>query len=140
MDVLGHRLLLYETSSLNKDGSLLLETSENRILRNTLSYLQEKTNDDVPMPTYFRFLALLAFKIFTAEQVRFAGSYCFQTSFWPHVCTAIDSKKLGSSRLIFVKMTFRFSGFYDRREPNISVVFNASFFWNRLMLQSWRLA
>lgn len=31
--------------------------------------LQEKTNDDVPMPTYFRFLALLAFKIFTAEQV-----------------------------------------------------------------------
>ncbi|XP_010937530.1 folylpolyglutamate synthase isoform X4 [Elaeis guineensis] len=31
--------------------------------------LQEKTNDDVPMPTYFRFLALLAFKIFSAEQV-----------------------------------------------------------------------
>ncbi|MQL86772.1 hypothetical protein Taro_019297 [Colocasia esculenta] len=31
--------------------------------------LQAKTNDDVPMPTYFRFLALLAFKIFTAEQV-----------------------------------------------------------------------
>ncbi|XWS65933.1 hypothetical protein CRYUN_Cryun05aG0156400 [Craigia yunnanensis] len=31
--------------------------------------LKEKTNDDVPMPTYFRFLALLAFKIFAAEQV-----------------------------------------------------------------------
>ncbi|KAJ0979565.1 hypothetical protein J5N97_015039 [Dioscorea zingiberensis] len=31
--------------------------------------LQEKTNDDVPMPTYFRFLALLGFKIFAAEQV-----------------------------------------------------------------------
>ncbi|XP_043695944.1 folylpolyglutamate synthase isoform X3 [Telopea speciosissima] len=31
--------------------------------------LKEKTNDDVPMPTYFRFLALLAFKIFLAEQV-----------------------------------------------------------------------
>ncbi|XP_043716524.1 folylpolyglutamate synthase-like isoform X2 [Telopea speciosissima] len=31
--------------------------------------LKEKTNDDVPMPTYFRFLALLAFKIFSAEQV-----------------------------------------------------------------------
>ncbi|URE31898.1 hypothetical protein MUK42_05805, partial [Musa troglodytarum] len=31
--------------------------------------LQEKTGDDVPMPTYFRFLALLAFKIFSAEQV-----------------------------------------------------------------------
>lgn len=32
--------------------------------------LKEKTTtDDVPMPTYFRFLALLAFKIFTAEQV-----------------------------------------------------------------------
>ncbi|KAF6161130.1 hypothetical protein GIB67_007771 [Kingdonia uniflora] len=31
--------------------------------------LKEKTNEDVPMPTYFRFLALLAFKIFSAEQV-----------------------------------------------------------------------
>ncbi|XP_042503602.1 folylpolyglutamate synthase-like isoform X2 [Macadamia integrifolia] len=31
--------------------------------------LKEKTNEDVPMPTYFRFLALLAFKIFVAEQV-----------------------------------------------------------------------
>ncbi|XVF75267.1 hypothetical protein PTKIN_Ptkin13bG0173900 [Pterospermum kingtungense] len=31
--------------------------------------LKEKINDDVPMPTYFRFLALLAFKIFVAEKV-----------------------------------------------------------------------
>lgn len=31
--------------------------------------LKEKTTDDIPMPTYFRFLALLAFKIFSAEQV-----------------------------------------------------------------------
>ncbi|KAJ7964580.1 Folylpolyglutamate synthase [Quillaja saponaria] len=31
--------------------------------------LKEKTDDDVPMPTYFRFLAILAFKIFAAEQV-----------------------------------------------------------------------
>ncbi|KAI8540012.1 hypothetical protein RHMOL_Rhmol09G0228100 [Rhododendron molle] len=31
--------------------------------------LEEKTSDDIPMPAYFRFLALLAFKIFTAEQV-----------------------------------------------------------------------
>ncbi|KAL6503728.1 hypothetical protein OROGR_025651 [Orobanche gracilis] len=31
--------------------------------------LQERTSDEVPMPTYFRFLALLAFKIFAAEQV-----------------------------------------------------------------------
>ncbi|XP_062156029.1 folylpolyglutamate synthase [Alnus glutinosa] len=31
--------------------------------------LKENTNEDVPMPTYFRFLALLAFKIFAAEQV-----------------------------------------------------------------------
>ncbi|KAI8564087.1 hypothetical protein RHMOL_Rhmol03G0155300 [Rhododendron molle] len=30
---------------------------------------KEKTSDDMPMPTYFRFLALLAFKIFSAEQV-----------------------------------------------------------------------
>ncbi|KAF3333994.1 folylpolyglutamate synthase isoform X2 [Carex littledalei] len=31
--------------------------------------LQAKTDDKIPMPTYFRFLALLAFKIFSAEQV-----------------------------------------------------------------------
>ncbi|WOL14975.1 folylpolyglutamate synthase [Canna indica] len=31
--------------------------------------LKEKTSGDVPMPTYFRFLALLAFKIFATEQV-----------------------------------------------------------------------
>ncbi|KAG4402659.1 hypothetical protein GLYMA_02G251400v4 [Glycine max] len=31
--------------------------------------LKEKTDDNIPMPTYFRFLALLAFKIFAAEQV-----------------------------------------------------------------------
>ncbi|XP_078447015.1 DHFS-FPGS homolog B [Wolffia australiana] len=31
--------------------------------------LEEKTSEDVPMPTYFRFLALLAFKVFTAEKV-----------------------------------------------------------------------
>ncbi|XP_074279795.1 folylpolyglutamate synthase-like isoform X2 [Silene latifolia] len=31
--------------------------------------LKEKVTDDIPMPTYFRFLALLAFKIFSAEQV-----------------------------------------------------------------------
>lgn len=37
--------------------------------------LQEKTGDDVPMPTYFRFLALLAFKIFSAEQVNSSNSF-----------------------------------------------------------------
>ncbi|XP_073288375.1 folylpolyglutamate synthase [Primulina huaijiensis] len=31
--------------------------------------LKERTSEEVPMPTYFRFLALLAFKIFAAEQV-----------------------------------------------------------------------
>ncbi|KAK7300763.1 hypothetical protein RJT34_11613 [Clitoria ternatea] len=31
--------------------------------------LKDKTDDNIPMPTYFRFLALLAFKIFAAEQV-----------------------------------------------------------------------
>ncbi|XP_061336418.1 folylpolyglutamate synthase-like isoform X2 [Gastrolobium bilobum] len=31
--------------------------------------LKEKTDDNVPMPTFFHFLALLAFKIFSAEQV-----------------------------------------------------------------------
>ncbi|CAN6323570.1 unnamed protein product [Urochloa humidicola] len=30
--------------------------------------LKDKTGDDVPMPAYFRFLALLAFKIFSDEQ------------------------------------------------------------------------
>ncbi|CAK7325761.1 unnamed protein product [Dovyalis caffra] len=31
--------------------------------------LKEKATEDIPMPTYFRFLALLAFKIFAMEQV-----------------------------------------------------------------------
>lgn len=31
--------------------------------------LKEKTNEELPMPTYFRFLAILAFKIFAGEQV-----------------------------------------------------------------------
>ncbi|XXG75305.1 hypothetical protein AAC387_Pa07g3838 [Persea americana] len=31
--------------------------------------LKDKTNEDVPMPTYFRFLVLLGFKIFAEEQV-----------------------------------------------------------------------
>ncbi|XP_027334737.1 folylpolyglutamate synthase isoform X4 [Abrus precatorius] len=31
--------------------------------------LKEKTDENVPMPTFFHFLALLAFKIFAAEQV-----------------------------------------------------------------------
>ncbi|BFG22740.1 hypothetical protein CerSpe_090160 [Prunus speciosa] len=31
--------------------------------------LKEKASDDIPMPSYFRFLALLAFKIFAAEEV-----------------------------------------------------------------------
>ncbi|XP_068643910.1 folylpolyglutamate synthase [Aristolochia californica] len=31
--------------------------------------LKEKTNENVPMPNYFRFLTLLGFKIFAAEQV-----------------------------------------------------------------------
>ncbi|XP_020571135.1 folylpolyglutamate synthase isoform X2 [Phalaenopsis equestris] len=34
--------------------------------------LQEKTDDNMPMPNYFRFLSLLAFKIFVAEQVHVA--------------------------------------------------------------------
>lgn len=36
--------------------------------------MQEKTSDDIPMPPLFRFLALLAFKIFAAEQVAHAVS------------------------------------------------------------------
>ncbi|KAK9123860.1 hypothetical protein Sjap_013462 [Stephania japonica] len=31
--------------------------------------LKENTNEDVPMPSFFRFIALLAFKIFSAEQI-----------------------------------------------------------------------
>ncbi|KAL2539920.1 Folylpolyglutamate synthase [Abeliophyllum distichum] len=34
--------------------------------------LKERTRDEVPMPTYFHFLALLAFKIFAVEQVEVA--------------------------------------------------------------------
>ena len=32
-------------------------------------FVQEKTSKDIPMPHLFRFLALLAFKIFSDEQV-----------------------------------------------------------------------
>ena len=32
-------------------------------------HVQEKTDEDIPMPTFFHFIALLAFKIFAAEQV-----------------------------------------------------------------------
>ncbi|KAL1096072.1 hypothetical protein V6Z11_D06G199700 [Gossypium hirsutum] len=49
-----------------------LEISEEKFLEYfwwCYDRLKEKTNDDVPMPTYFRFLALLAFKIFASEQV-----------------------------------------------------------------------
>lgn len=35
--------------------------------------MQEKATEDVPMPSYFRFLALLAFKIFAAEQVSYVS-------------------------------------------------------------------
>lgn len=31
--------------------------------------MQEKATEDIPMPPYFRFLVLLALKIFAAEQV-----------------------------------------------------------------------
>jgi len=40
--------------------------------------LQEKTDDNIPMPTYFRFLALLGFKIFAAEQVCFSWFKCLR--------------------------------------------------------------
>lgn len=33
-------------------------------------HMQAKCSDDMPMPTLFHFLALLAFRIFAAEQVR----------------------------------------------------------------------
>ncbi|PIA54584.1 hypothetical protein AQUCO_00900862v1 [Aquilegia coerulea] len=49
-----------------------LEISEEKFLGYfwwSFNRLKEKTNEDVPMPSYFRFLALLAFKIFAAEQV-----------------------------------------------------------------------
>jgi folylpolyglutamate synthase len=40
------------------------------IISNTSVFqMQEKANDDIPMPTFFRFLALLAFKIFAGEKV-----------------------------------------------------------------------
>ena len=41
------------------------------LLNEFIFSMQERTSDEVPMPTYFRFLALLAFKIFAAEGVNF---------------------------------------------------------------------
>lgn len=47
----------------------------------SLVCMQEKASDDIPMPTYFRFLALLAFKIFELEQV---SGFTFCTAPPPH--------------------------------------------------------
>jgi len=41
----------------------------NNVIGSCFGGVQEKTDDNIPMPTYFRFLALLGFKIFAAEQV-----------------------------------------------------------------------
>ncbi|KAF9595637.1 hypothetical protein IFM89_001510 [Coptis chinensis] len=49
-----------------------LEISQDKFLAHfwwCFNKLKETTTEDVPMPTFFRFLALLAFKIFAAEQV-----------------------------------------------------------------------
>jgi len=49
-----------------------LDISEDKFIRYfwwCWNKLKEKTGDDVPMPAYFRFLALLAFKIFSDEKV-----------------------------------------------------------------------
>nr|CAB3494263.1 unnamed protein product [Digitaria exilis] len=49
-----------------------LDISEEKFIRYfwwCWNRLKDKTGDDVPMPAYFRFLALLAFKIFSDEQV-----------------------------------------------------------------------
>ena len=57
---------------LNFFSSMLLPNLFNHdgyVKRERVFQMQENSTDDVPMPTYFRFLALLAFKIFAAEQV-----------------------------------------------------------------------
>ncbi|KAG2537163.1 hypothetical protein PVAP13_9NG252000 [Panicum virgatum] len=49
-----------------------LDISEDKFIRYfwwCWNKLKDKTGDDVPMPAYFRFLALLAFKIFSDEKV-----------------------------------------------------------------------
>ncbi|KAL5709455.1 tetrahydrofolate synthase [Ranunculus cassubicifolius] len=49
-----------------------LEISEEKFLDYfwwSFNRLKERTDEDTPMPTFFRFLALLAFKIFAAEKV-----------------------------------------------------------------------
>ncbi|TVU32094.1 hypothetical protein EJB05_23812, partial [Eragrostis curvula] len=49
-----------------------LDISEEKFIRYfwwCWNRLKDKTGDDIPMPAYFRFLALLAFKIFSDEQV-----------------------------------------------------------------------
>ncbi|KAM0926457.1 hypothetical protein ACQ4PT_003526 [Festuca glaucescens] len=51
------------------DGVDISEEKFLKYFRWCWNKLQEKTDDDIPMPPYFRFIALLAFKIFSAEQV-----------------------------------------------------------------------
>ncbi|XP_062205110.1 folylpolyglutamate synthase-like isoform X2 [Phragmites australis] len=49
-----------------------LDISEEKFIRYfwwCWNKLKDKTSNDIPMPAYFRFLALLAFKIFSDEQV-----------------------------------------------------------------------
>ncbi|KAL5224767.1 hypothetical protein ABZP36_011406 [Zizania latifolia] len=49
-----------------------LDISEEKFIRYfwwCWNKLKDKTGDDIPMPAYFRFLALLAFKIFSDEKV-----------------------------------------------------------------------
>lgn len=54
------------------DGIDISERKFLRYFRWCYDKLKENATDDVPMPTLFRFLALLAFKIFCAEEVHVA--------------------------------------------------------------------
>ncbi|XP_024976451.1 folylpolyglutamate synthase isoform X6 [Cynara cardunculus var. scolymus] len=70
-DLHAHLLRLYYAIVAFAPGSLHLLTL--LIFEKDFGWMgefsKEKCSDDIPMPTLFRFLALLAFKIFAAEQV-----------------------------------------------------------------------
>lgn len=60
----------FKKKRLSDDMSLAYPVICHLFLISFICLLQERTDDDItPMPTYFRFLALLAFKIFAGEQV-----------------------------------------------------------------------
>ncbi|GJU12698.1 folylpolyglutamate synthase-like protein [Tanacetum coccineum] len=66
MNTLAKSYVKLPEANTNMFGSLSLGR---RVYENVATIVVAKCSDDMPMPTLFHFLALLAFKVFAAEQV-----------------------------------------------------------------------